>query len=245
MRAVVVSRACALVRRYRARVRAGWLALVSGSRPEPAQGRHRHRPAVSDAERPGPGRKSSARRETATRHADQAVRELYDSHYRGLTQLAALLAGDLAAAEEMVQAAFVAMHRAWHLLETSDAALPYLRRQVVRRARSGRRGRRDTAGRAPAQQLPGSPEALRVLDILSTLRARQREAVILRFWAGLSDAQIAAVTGARPDAVARSRKRGLAVLAADPGDDGSVGHPQACGSADMAAVLRPPDGWHR
>lgn len=150
---------------------------------------------------------------------------MYDSHYRGLVQLAALLAGDLAAAEEMVQAAFVGMHRAWHLLEPSDAALPYLRRQVVRRARSRRPGRRGTAGQPPAPQLPASPEALRVLDILSTLRARQREAVILRFWAGLSDAQIAALTGARPHAVARSLKRGLAVLAADRGDDGSAGHP--------------------
>jgi DNA-directed RNA polymerase specialized sigma24 family protein len=235
MRAAVVSRSGAVMRRYLSRVRAGWLAVVSASGPNPARGRHRHRAAVSDAERSGAGRKSSARRETATRQADQAVRALYDSHYRSLTQLAALLAGNLAAAEEIVQAAFAAMHRAWHLLKTSDAALPYLRRQVVRRARCRRPGRRGTAGQAPAPQLPGSPEALRVLDILSTLRARQREAVILRFWVGLSVPQIAEVTGARPHGVARSLKRGLAVLAADPGDHGSVGHPQACGTADMPA----------
>ena len=42
--------------------------------------------------------RTSAPREVATMQADEAVRVLYDGHYRALTQLAALLIGDLAAA---------------------------------------------------------------------------------------------------------------------------------------------------
>jgi DNA-directed RNA polymerase specialized sigma24 family protein len=156
----------------------------------------------------------STRSETATRQADESVRALYDGHYRALTQLAALLVGDLAAAEDIAQAAFVAMYRAWRLLGTSDAALWYLRREVIRRARSRRPGRRDTPGQSQQPYPPGRSTAVPLLAILATLPIRQREAVILRCWAGLSDTQIAALTGARPQAVTASLNRALAVLAA-------------------------------
>ena len=142
------------------------------------------------------------------------MRALYDGHYRALTQLAALLVGDLAAAEDIAQAAFVAMYRAWRLLGTSDAALWYLRREVIRRARSRRPGRRDIPGQRQQAQPPGRSTAAPLLTILATLPVRQREAVILRYWAGLSDTQIAALTGARPQAVVANLNRGLAFLAA-------------------------------
>ena len=142
------------------------------------------------------------------------MRALYDGHYRTLTQLAALLVGDLAAAEDIAQAAFVAMYRAWRLLGTSDAALWYLRREVIQRARSRRPGRRETPGQSQQPHPPGRPTAVPLLAILSPLPIRQREAVILRYWAGLPDTQIAALTGARPRAVIANLNRGLAVLAA-------------------------------
>jgi DNA-directed RNA polymerase specialized sigma24 family protein len=154
------------------------------------------------------------------------VRALYEEHYRALTQLAALLAGDLAAAEDITQAAFVAMHRAWRPLGTSDAELLYLRREVVRRARSRRTGRRGTAGQAPQPRLPGGPLAVPAVAILGTLPVRQREAVILRCWAGLSDTEIAAVTCAPLQAVTGDLKRGLDALAAvaEPGHEAAASH---------------------
>jgi DNA-directed RNA polymerase specialized sigma24 family protein len=138
----------------------------------------------------------------------------YEAHYRALTQLAALLVGDLEAAEEIAQAAFVAVHRAGRLLDAGDTALLHLRREVVRRARSRPTARRHDAARSAQPKTPGSPEAVRAQAILGTLPIRQREAVILRYWAGMSDRQIAAVTGARLQAVTSNLKRALAALAA-------------------------------
>jgi DNA-directed RNA polymerase specialized sigma24 family protein len=191
-------------------------AAQSGSPREHALGRHRHTPATRNAGRSGPAKNRSTRRDFATRQADQALRALYESHYRALTQMAALLVGDPAAAEQIVQNAFVAMHRAWRMLGTGDAALLYLRRQVVRRARCRRPGRRGTARQIRWPCLPGSSAAPCAVAMLRTLPARQREAVILRCWAGLSDAQIAAVTGGRLQAVPRNLRRGLAALTTAP-----------------------------
>ena len=164
--------------------------------------------------------------------ADEAVRVLYDGHYRALTQLAALLIGDLAAAEDIAQAAFVAMYRAWRVLGTRDAALWYLRREVIRRARSRRPERRGTLGESQESQPPSRPTAVPLLAILATLPIRQREAVILCYWAGLSYTQIAALTNARPQAVRASLNQGLAVLAAGAqGDYGAAGGPTLLDSA--------------
>ena len=53
----------------------------------------------------------------SARDADRAVAVLYAAHYRPLVRLAALLAGDVAAAEQVVQESFVAMHGGWRLAE--------------------------------------------------------------------------------------------------------------------------------
>jgi DNA-directed RNA polymerase specialized sigma24 family protein len=215
MRAAVVPWARALVRLFCCRLQKGWPAAGPGALQKKAVGRHRNRTAVRKAERSGAAPNRSARREAAKQQADEAVSVLYDSHYRALTQLGALLAGDLAAAEDIAQAAFVAMHRAWRLLGTSDAALWYLRREIIRRARSRRPGRRGVARQTRQQwRPPGRTTAVPVLAVLATLPARQREAIILRCWGGLSDTEIAALTGARRRAVTDNLNRGMTVLAA-------------------------------
>src|SRR5215472_10793816 len=60
---------------------------------------------------------------------------LYRVHYRPLVRQAALLVGD-AAAEDVVQDSFVAMHGAWRRLRDTDKAGYYLRRSVINRSRS-------------------------------------------------------------------------------------------------------------
>jgi len=45
--------------------------------------------------------------------AEDAVAALYQRHYRPLVRLAALLAGDTAVAEDVVQDCFVALHGGW------------------------------------------------------------------------------------------------------------------------------------
>jgi RNA polymerase sigma-70 factor (sigma-E family) len=140
--------------------------------------------------------------------ADQTVMALCETHYRSLVRLAALLVGDAVAAEEMVQDSFAALRSAWQRRD-SDSALSYLRQSVVRRSRSALRRRDATA--SAADPPPGTPHAERhamtglehpaVITELRALPARQRETLVLRYYADLSEVQIATVMGVSRRAV--------------------------------------------
>jgi RNA polymerase sigma-70 factor (sigma-E family) len=132
--------------------------------------------------------------------ADRAVTELYSAHYRSLVRLAALLVRDIGTAEEVVQDSFVAMHGAWRRLRDSDNSLSYLRQSVVNRSRSVLRHRVvvDRNAPKPAPDMPSAEhgaialfERSAVISALRTLPPRQREALVLRFYADMSEAQIA------------------------------------------------------
>jgi RNA polymerase sigma-70 factor (sigma-E family) len=136
--------------------------------------------------------------------ADEAVTVLYHAHYAMLVRTAALLVGDVATAEDVVQDAFIAMHRAWWRLRDPGKALPYLRRAVINRSRSVLRHRAVADRHLPqlAPPLPSAEDsALAGMDrssvpaALRALPARQREVVVLRYYADLSEAQIAAAMG--------------------------------------------------
>ena len=138
------------------------------------------------------------------RDADRAVTELYSAHYLSLVRLAAFLIRDIAAAEEVVQDSFVAMHSGWRRLCDSDKALFYLRRSVVTRSRSVLRHRVAAAPNAPQPpaEMPNAEDGVTVLlersAVVAALRAlppRQREALVLRYYGDMSEAQIASVMG--------------------------------------------------
>ncbi len=61
---------------------------------------------------------------------------LYDAHWRYLVRLATLLVDDVASAEDVVQDAFVALHRKAADLRDPDAGLAYLRTSVLNLSRS-------------------------------------------------------------------------------------------------------------
>jgi RNA polymerase sigma-70 factor (sigma-E family) len=155
--------------------------------------------------------------------ADDAVTHLYAAHYRGLVRLAALLLRDTAVAEEVVQDAFIAMHGAWSRLEDPDKALAYLRRSALNGARSALR-RREVAVRlapAPAPDEPsaeyGALVALEHQEMLRALRAlplRQCEVLVLRYYADLTEADIADALGISRGAVKSHASRGMAALRA-------------------------------
>ncbi len=158
---------------------------------------------------------------TAELDADRAVTELYNTHYRSLVRLAVLLVRDVATAEEVVQDSFVAMHGGWRRLRDSDKALSYLRQSVVNRARSVLRHRVvvDRNAPKPAPDMPsaehGAIAALERSAVVSALRmlpARQREAVVLRYYADLSEAQIASAMGISRGAVKSHTARAMSAL---------------------------------
>jgi DNA-directed RNA polymerase specialized sigma24 family protein len=142
------------------------------------------------------------------RSADTAVASLYDTHYRPLTRLAALLASDEAIAEDIVRDAFVAMHGAWRQLRDNDRAVRYLQQTVVRLSRSRlvARGAREQG--TAARPGPGVVAALR------SLPAPQREALVLRYYADLPETRIASVMGISTQAVNSHLSYGMSSLEA-------------------------------
>jgi DNA-directed RNA polymerase specialized sigma24 family protein len=132
--------------------------------------------------------------------AEQMVTKLYTAHYRQLVRLAVLLVHDLPTAQEIVQDSFVALHGAWRR-RGGESPLSYLRQSVVNRSRSVlhcRAGGPGPAGGAPGaggqHPMTGLADPA-VIRALSALPAQQREALVLNYYAGLSDAQIGAAMG--------------------------------------------------
>jgi len=161
--------------------------------------------------------------------ADEGVRELYAAHWRGLVRLAWLLLRDDLAAEEVVQEAFIGVHRRWDSLRSTDNAAAYLRRAVVNGARSGLRHRgveerhlarekgdpsaygRRTEASAEERALDAEATSSMVLA-LGTLPQRQREVLTMRYYLDLSEAEIADALGISPGSVKAHAHRGLAAL---------------------------------
>jgi RNA polymerase sigma-70 factor (sigma-E family) len=155
--------------------------------------------------------------------ADHAVIELYSMHYRSLVRLAALLLRDTPTAEEVVQDAFVAMHGGWQRLRDTEKALAYLRQTVVNRSRSVLRHRmvvEKNLQSAPPDMPSAEHGAFALLErseVVAALRDlpdRQREAIVLRYYGDLSEAEIAATMGISCGAVKSHTSRGMAALRA-------------------------------
>jgi RNA polymerase sigma-70 factor (sigma-E family) len=158
------------------------------------------------------------------RSADSAVTELYSLHYHRLVRLAALLVRDVATAEDVVQDSFVAMHDGWQRLRDAESALAYLRQAVLNRSRSVLR-HRAVVEKYPEKPSPDMPSAehgalvqLERSAVIATLRklpGRQREAIVLRYYADFSEAEVAAAMGISCGAVKSHTARAMAALRAD------------------------------
>jgi RNA polymerase sigma-70 factor (sigma-E family) len=155
--------------------------------------------------------------------ADEAVTWLFAAHYRPLVRLATLLLHDAGMAEEIVQDAYVALHGRWGRLRDSYKALAYLRATVVNRCRSALRHRvvveRHLANAALPPDMPSAEAgALGVLQhdaVIAALRAlpaRQREAIVLRYYVDLAEGDIAEAMGCSRGAVKSHTSRGMAAL---------------------------------
>ena len=155
--------------------------------------------------------------------ADLAVIELYAMHYSSLVRLAVMLLRDTPTAEEVVQDAFIAMHDGWGRLRDTERALAYMRQAVVNRSRSVLRHRMvvEKNQQKPPPDMPSAEHgALALLErsaVVAALRGlpeRQREAIVLRYYADLSEAEIAAAMRISRGAVKSHTSRGMAALRA-------------------------------
>jgi RNA polymerase sigma-70 factor (sigma-E family) len=147
---------------------------------------------------------------------------VYQDHYDSLVRLASLLLDDLSACEDVVQDAFVKTFLARSRLREAEKLPAYLRSAVLNGARSRLR-RRQTARRhltiAPDPQPSAELDALlhddqaAVLAAVRSLPDRQRDALILRYWSGLGEAEIAEILHISTGTVKTHVKRGLDTLA--------------------------------
>jgi RNA polymerase sigma-70 factor (sigma-E family) len=154
--------------------------------------------------------------------ADQLA-TLHREHFRPLVRIAAIVLGDVGLAEQVVQDAFVKLQVRWGGLRDVDKAPAYLRSAVLNGARSQLRRHkvrdRFAARRTVERQVP-TPEAAaveiddhdRMITALRRLSARQREALTLRYYLDLPEAEIAAAMGVSAGSVKAHLHRGLANL---------------------------------
>ena len=172
-----------------------------------------------DTQTPRPARPSAAVR------ADAGVTALYEAHALGLVRLAVIMLGDRSAAEDVVQDAFFGLYRNWSRLADPGKALAYVRSSVLNGCRAAARGqsrreRRDRAAATDARSAFESAEALVLLseehrEVLLAVRRlpdRQREALVLRFYFGLSEEETARAMGISRGTVKSSLSRALAAL---------------------------------
>jgi RNA polymerase sigma-70 factor (sigma-E family) len=145
---------------------------------------------------------------------------LYVGHYEQLLRMAVLLVGDMAAAEDVVQEAFIRVHRALDCRPV-HSPLAYLRQTVVNLARSELRRRLIRLRHAPRPAPPaasaeeGACASISRQEVIRALRripARQREAVVLRYWADLPEAEIADLMGVSTGAVKSYISRAIGKL---------------------------------
>ncbi len=152
-----------------------------------------------------------------------AQRTLYETHHAPAFRLAYLLLQDTCDAEEVVQDAFVYVFRNLDRYDVERGTFwAWLRVILVSRCRNKRRRKQlqivslevlDAAGQSPPDVAPASDPA-NVLETLGTRRAvwdalqrvsaGARDALVLRYYEGLSYAEIAEVLGCSNDA-ARAR----------------------------------------
>lgn len=145
---------------------------------------------------------------------------LYEAHALALTKLAHVMLGDKASAEDVVQDAFLGLYRNWARLSDPAMALPYLRRSVLNGCKSAARRRWLRASRTLHEPPAASAESAvlageeqrSVLIAIRRLPARQREALILRFYLLEPEAEVARAMGISPSTVRSTTHRALTAL---------------------------------
>jgi RNA polymerase sigma-70 factor (sigma-E family) len=159
--------------------------------------------------------------------ADQRLAGLFRQHHVELVRLAVLLVQDQPTAEDTVQDVFLRLQARRGRLGREGEELAYIRACVLNGCRSVLRRRSIAArvgtsvgaaadlavGESAEAEVIRSEERRQVLVALAGLPARRREVLVLRYYLGLSEAEIAATLGISSGSVKSAAARGLAALA--------------------------------
>jgi RNA polymerase sigma-70 factor (sigma-E family) len=163
------------------------------------------------------------------RSSDGGLAELYTRYVPSAARLAFLLTGDRSQAEDLAHEAFVRCIGRFGHLRAHEAFDAYLRRAVVNLHTSRLRRRRTERawlarhGAAEARRTSSMPDVGAREDLWQALRelpARQRAALVLRYYEDLSERDTAATLGCSVAAVKSLVQRGSHALRTIVGEDG-------------------------
>jgi RNA polymerase sigma-70 factor (sigma-E family) len=169
--------------------------------------------------------------ETGRPPGGTGLESVHREEYAPLVRMAALVLGDAGLAEQVVQDAFVRLYVRRGGLRRIERPGAYLRNAVLNGCRSQLRHRRVvdrhearhtvllTSAATPESEALAAAEHERVVRALRSVSARQREALVLRYYLDLSEAEIAAAMGVSAGSVKTHLHRGLAALAQLLGED--------------------------
>lgn len=160
-----------------------------------------------------------------TDESDEAFRRFAADAAIGLGRLAYLLCGDRHFAEDLVQIALIRMYRAWPRIWPLDAPMPYAQKVLLRcwlneqrkpwrrsEAREGTIPDQPDESADPLHAVGSTQLRDQLRTALASLPARQRAAVVLRYWSQLSVAEAAVAPHCSEGTVKSNTARGLAAL---------------------------------
>jgi RNA polymerase sigma-70 factor (sigma-E family) len=136
-------------------------------------------------------------------------------------RFAAVLTGDRSLAEDVVQEVLIRASRRWETIAGLDRPEAYVRKMIVNEYVSWRRrswrlvpsgAGTEVDGRLAPDPAAGHAERQAILAELARLPARQRAVIVLRYYEGLSDTEIADALGCAPGTVRGYASRALALL---------------------------------
>ncbi|HEX4983675.1 MAG TPA: sigma-70 family RNA polymerase sigma factor, partial [Ilumatobacteraceae bacterium] len=132
--------------------------------------------------------------------------ELYLREFQLLVRLATLMTGRVEVARDIVQDAFVKLHVKWPGVRDPAA---YVRRSVVNGCRSHHRWERRRRGRPTAAEPSVDLAVDHTLAALERLPHKQRAALVMKFYEGRTESEIADALGCRPGSVGPMVQRAL------------------------------------
>jgi len=142
----------------------------------------------------------------------------FDDYVRGryadLRRLAFLLTGDWAAADDAVQTALIRCEKRWEQIRAAQHA--YVRQAVVNTTSTWRKRSRRHEPLSDLTEIASRQDdhdsRLAILSAVGRLPAGQRQVVVLRYYEGLSEAEIASLLGVSAGTVKSRASRALAAL---------------------------------
>jgi RNA polymerase sigma-70 factor (sigma-E family) len=154
---------------------------------------------------------------------DASFESFVAARSRHLLHAAHLLTGDRHRAEDLLQTALTRAYLTWDRIDSDDPE-GYVRRTMINAHTDWWRRkpwREQATELVPEIEVPDATGAYdardAVLAALATLSGRQRAVVVLRYYEGLSEAEIAAVLGCSKGTVKSAASRAMAKLREHPG----------------------------